>query len=94
MVVGATHWDAARTPELPPGVAPVLFFAPDHIVKRNKDWGAAVLQERVAAAQAAFIDAASWLSIDEAHGADATIAAWLDLVDGKAAPEVGLIRGV
>jgi hypothetical protein len=53
-----------------------------------------VLQERVAAAQAAFIDAASWLSIDEAHGADATIAAWLDLVDGKAAPEVGLIRGV
>lgn len=94
MIVGATHWDAARPSAPPPGVAPVLFFAPDHIVKRNREWGAPALQERVATAQAAFIDAAGWLAIDEAHGADATIAAWRDLVDGAAAPEVGLIRSV
>ena len=94
MVVGATHWDAARTPERPPGIAPVLFFAPDHIVKRTKEWGGAAFQQRVTAAQADFIDAARWLVIDEAHGPDATIAAWRELVDGKAAPEMGLIRGV
>jgi len=94
MVVGATHWDAARTPERPPGIAPALFFAPDHIVKRTREWGPAVFQERVAAAQAAFIEAATWLAIEEAHGADATIAAWRDLVDGKTAPEAGLIRSL
>ncbi|MFZ4603803.1 MAG: DUF2855 family protein, partial [Caulobacterales bacterium] len=94
MIVGATHWDAARPSAPPPGIAPVLFFAPDHIVKRTREWGPAVFQERVAAAQAAFIEAATWLAIEEAHGADATIAAWRDLVDGKTAPEAGLIRSL
>ncbi|MBU6373514.1 MAG: DUF2855 family protein [Alphaproteobacteria bacterium] len=94
MMVGATHWEAGGPVQSPSGVQHVLFFAPDHIVKRTREWGAPAFQERVSAAQAAFLDAADWLKVDEAHGPAPTIAAWRDLVDGKAAPEVGLIRGL
>jgi len=95
MIVGATHWNAPRAAAPPPGIAPALFFAPDHIVKRTREWGAAAFQERVSTAQAAFIAAASdWLVLDEAHGAEATIAAWRTLAEGAIAPELGLIRGL
>ena len=93
--VGATHWDAPRAAATLPGPAPTFFFAPDVIVARTKEWGNDVFQSKVEAAQAAFLaSAAAWLEVDEARGVDATIAAWRALVDGRANPEQGLIRGV
>ena len=52
MAVGASHWEdfGAGEPGELPGPAPTFFFAPDRVVKRSEDWGAAGLQDRVAEA--------------------------------------------
>jgi hypothetical protein len=95
VIVGDTHWDAH--PGAPPssGPRPEFFFAPDRVAKRTADWGAAGLQARVEDAWQAFLgSAATWLRYDEAAGAEATMAAWHDIVAGKADPAVGVIRTV
>jgi len=95
VIVGDTHWDAH--PGGPPssGPRPEFFFAPDRVAKRTADWGAAGLQARVEDAWQAFLaSAATWLRYDEATGADATMAAWRDIVAGRADPAVGVIRTI
>lgn len=95
VIVGDTHWDAH--PGAPPssGPRPEFFFAPDRVAKRTADWGAAGLQARVEDAWQGFLgSAATWLRYDEATGADATKAAWRDIVAGKADPAVGVIRAL
>jgi hypothetical protein len=89
MVVGATHWEAmvGGGTELP-GPTPTLFFAPDRIVKRGEDWGPAGLEERAAAAWHPFCEwISAWLRPISGSGFDAVQAAYLDVLDGKVAPD-------
>ena len=57
MAVGLTHWEAlaAGQGDLP-GPPPVLFFAPDRLVKRAGDWGMPKLHESITEAWHPFCD--------------------------------------
>ena len=90
-VVGATHHDqmAAGAGDLP-GPRPAMFFAPDRIVKRRADWGAGGLDERVTEAWKPFVEwTGGWLQVSHGEGGDALKQAYLEVLDGKVAPEAG-----
>ena len=98
--VGGTHWDGmkgeGRGAAQLPGPKPTLFFAPAQIKKRNADWGAQVLQQRIADAWRAFMapvcdPARGWLHVIEGHGPAAVERVYLDLLDGKTRPDQGHI---
>ena len=68
--VGITHWESRTDKELEelPGAKPTMFFAPSQIVKRNKEWGPAQYQARLAKATTTFFaQVDSWVDIQE-HG--------------------------
>ncbi len=89
-MVGGTHWDARAAQTK--GPARTLFFAPDRIVKRNKDWGPAGFAERYAVAWKTFNEsAAGWLKVVERSGEAAVTEAWRALLDGKSRPDEGYI---
>jgi len=89
MLVGFTHWEEPRvdTSGLP-GPTPAFFFAPTRVTKRAKDWGPAGLESRVADAWQPFCDwVAGWLEPIPGAGFDAVRAAYLDVLEGRVAPE-------
>ncbi|MCG8441343.1 MAG: DUF2855 family protein [Caulobacterales bacterium] len=91
-VIGASHWEAqaASPPEAPPGPKPEFFFAPSQIDKRIKDWGPEGFQRRYGAAWAAFRDhAAGWLKVTRGAGPEAVIAAYREVLEGRAPADVG-----
>ncbi|KQT32386.1 hypothetical protein ASG29_11380 [Sphingomonas sp. Leaf412] len=92
LVVGATHWDAARGEGDPAGVARSFFFAPARIEKRAGDWGGAVLRQRMGEAWGGFMPVArSLTALDTRDGAAAALAAYRDAVSGKADPAVAVL---
>jgi hypothetical protein len=91
-MVGATHWEAPRDAKKLPGPAPVVFFAPDRARERAGDWGAAGLEARVEASWQPFVASVSrWIKIERHVGPDAVRAAYLSLLEGRAAPDRGLV---
>jgi len=89
IAVGASHWEdfGGGAGELP-GPAPSFFFAPDRVVKRSEDWGAAGLQDRVAEAWHPFCEwTAGWLETIPGTGFDAVRAAYLDVLEGRVDPK-------
>jgi hypothetical protein len=90
MAVGLTHWEqfGAGAGELP-GPAPVLFFAPDRVVKRSADWGRAGLEQRVADAWHPFCEwTAGWLEVVHDHGLEGARDAYLEVIEGRVEPRV------
>ena len=92
--VGGTHWDALGGGHGLPGPKPTLFFAPAQIKKRNADWGAAELQQRIGAAWAAFMARVSdpqspWLTVQHGQGPAAVEAVYRSLLDGRSDPRQG-----
>jgi hypothetical protein len=89
MAVGVTHWEdvgAGAGGDLP-GPGPKLFFAPDRVVKRSKDWGRAGLEQRVADAWHPFCEwIGEWLGVVHGQGFDAVREAYLDVLEGRVAP--------
>jgi hypothetical protein len=88
MAVGVTHWEefGGGEGELP-GPEPTLFFAPDRVVKRSKDWGRADLERRVADAWHPFCEwTGGWLETIPGEGFDAVQAAYLDVLEGRVHP--------
>jgi hypothetical protein len=90
LAVGASHWEQLGSDdggELP-GPAPGLFFAPDRVVKRSRDWGGAGLDAKVAEAWHPFCD---WfgprLEPVRGHGFEAVEAAYLDVLEGRVGPQ-------
>jgi hypothetical protein len=70
----------------------VFFYAPDRARKRAGDWGAAGLEARVEASWQPFVASATrWIEIERHVGPDAVRAAYLSLLDGRAAPDRGLV---
>ncbi len=92
LVVGKAHWDAAASGGPLPGPQQSGFFAPGRIEKRSKDWGSDGLNSKMAAGWAAFIaDVPSLTSIDRRSGAAGALAAWHEVVAGKADPRASVI---
>lgn len=90
--VGLTHWQAGRPPEGLPGAKPEFFFAPAQIAKRQADWGPGVLDQRMLAANLAFLPVmARHLKIERGAGAEAVKAAYESMVSGQTAPDVGVV---
>jgi hypothetical protein len=88
MVVGFTHWEQpqAGAGELP-GPPPTVFFAPNRIVKRGKDWGRSGLEAKVADAWHPFCEwMAGWLEPLPGEGFDAVRDAYLDVLEGRVDP--------
>lgn len=89
-LVGITHWEEEQPSGEVSGPSPEFFFAPDQLVKRRADWGAGGLDSRIAQAWDAFVDSVdTWLTIEEHHGFDAIEPTWLEVLEGRAAPNVG-----
>jgi uncharacterized protein DUF2855 len=89
MAVGAARWEelgAGGDGELP-GPPPTLFFAPDRVTKRSEEWGGEGLEARVAEAWHPFCEWTSrWLEVMRGEGFDALQHAYLDVLEGRVAP--------
>ena len=89
MAVGLTHWEAlaAGQGDLP-GPPPVLFFAPDRLVKRAGDWGMPKLHESITEAWHPFCDwTAGWLEVVRGEGFEAIGSAYRDVLEGRVKPK-------
>ncbi len=90
MAVGLTHWEelgAGGDGDLP-GPTPTLFFAPDRVVKRSAAWGAAGLETRVADAWHPFCEwIGGWLETIDGDGFEAVEEAYIDVIEGRVAPD-------
>jgi hypothetical protein len=90
--VGGTHWDALGGGRDLPGPKPTLFFAPAQIKKRNGEWGAAVLQQRIGEAWLAFLGSVGgWMHTVEGCGPEAVERVYRAMLDGRAKPDEGHI---
>ncbi len=88
MAVGVTHWEdfGAGGGELP-GPTPALFFAPDRVVKRGKDWGRAGLEQRGADAWHPFCEwIGGWLGTIPGQGFEGLQSAWAETIEGRIDP--------
>jgi Protein of unknown function (DUF2855) len=90
MAVGLTHWEELGGDgdgELP-GPTPTLFFAPDRVVRRSEDWGQAGLETRVADAWHPFCEwIGGWLETIHGEGFEAVEDAYIDVIEGRVAPD-------
>ena len=92
-LVGATHWDESDggVGSLA-GPAPAFFFAPSQIDRRNAEWGPDETQRRIAAAFGEFVsDSSRWLKVEHRRGPLQAQAAWGEVVEGAAAPNIGIV---
>lgn len=92
ILVGGTHWEVPRVQVDLPGPQPAFFFAPDRIAKRRQDWAGGEFEQRYGAAWTPFVtDAPRWLTVKEGRGPEAIRQAYLQQVEGGAAPDVGVV---
>lgn len=91
-LVGATHWDARGLADDIAGPAPILFFAPDHVVAMTDELGPEAFAAEVGKAWAGFIgDAKSWVDVIRREGGDAVGETYATLLTGEASPRDGFI---
>lgn len=91
-LVGATHWEADRTRGELPGAKPTFFFAPAHIARRTAEWGEGVfMQKAMAAATGVVFAVAGKVDIVHKNGANEVHQAYLDMLDNKISPRMGLM---
>ncbi len=99
--IGGTHVDQLGGARDLPGPKASLFFAPAQVKKRNADWGAAVLGERLVQAWNAFLSQVAdpespWLSANAHCGAAAMQPVYASVLAGHADPRQGqmvVLRG-
>jgi hypothetical protein len=71
------------------GPTPTLFFAPDRIKIRGREWGTPELEKRVTDSWHPFAEwTESWFKV-EPIGPDAIESTYLEILDGKIDPKVG-----
>ena len=90
--VGVTHHaDRDETIALP-DPKPVWFFAPDAATALIRAIGPEAFNAALAKRWAGFVaDAASWITIEQAQGAEALQRVWRNQLAGQAAPDIGYI---
>lgn len=93
MLAGFTHEDATRNAEEQlPGPKPELFFTPAHILRLRKEWGADLLRTRLAEAWASFLAfTRQWLSYEHIQSRPAIERAYIEVLEGRIAPDKALL---
>ena len=90
--VGITHWEKSAPVKGLPGAEPAMFFAPDQVQKRVKDWGARGFQERVGEAWDGFMDTVGgWLTVVNGVGEEAVERVYRETLGGQAKPDRGYV---
>ena len=90
--VGATRWEAERTPVELPGAKPTFFFAPSQILKRDAEWGRGEAMLRANEASRQVAEAAlGRLSISRRDGAENVQNSLMALLDNDIPPSLGLM---
>ena len=91
-LVGATHWDSRGLANDIAGPAPILFFAPDHVVAMTDELGPEGFGMEVGKAWGEFIgEAKGWVDVLPRSGVDAVSEAYATMLGGKASPRDGFI---
>lgn len=95
IVVGKSHWEAEGGfggGERLPGPPREGFFAPSRSEKRVADWGGAGFAKAIGAAWLGFMDRAPGLArVDAREGGGAALAAYDEMLSGRADPKTGII---
>ena len=92
MSIGATHWDKSASSTNILGPKPQFFFAPGQLVKRGKEWGREVINERLDTALDIFInDARTFSTIHYAQGPTEVERVYNALINGTMPPQAGNI---
>jgi len=92
IIVGKSHWDADAGEAALPGPERQGFFAPGRSQKRIADWGGAAFGQKIAEAWLGFMDVAPRLArIDKRSGGEAALAAYKEMLSGRADPKAGII---
>ena len=92
--VGATHHDQVGGGGPLPGPAPALFFAPDQVTKRRRDWGAGGVESRFATAWRGFLPIVEeWVEVVERRG-DGVERTYCEVLDGEADPSHAFVLSV
>jgi hypothetical protein len=94
--IGGTHIENLGGADELPGPKPTLFFAPSQIKKRSQEWGAQELGQRLGAAWFAFTNRVGsanppWIKVSHQQGQAPLVAAYLDLLGGKADAQTGFV---
>ena len=92
--IGGTHVEQLGGARDLPGPRATLFFAPAQIKKRQGDWGADALGQRLLQAWQDFIRqvgnrATPWLTVAEHRGPEAVQTAYAQVLGGRGDPRVG-----
>ena len=91
-MVGKSHWQGAapKTPKL--GAPAKMFFAPDRVKLRMKNWGREGFAKNLAARWLPFCDTAqSWLDIKRSDQMTDLLKTYKDFLEGKASPAIGYV---
>jgi len=91
-MVGKSHWQGAAptTPKL--GAPAKMFFAPDRVKRRMKDWGGQGFAKNLASRWLPFCDTAkNWLDIETSEQVTDLLKTYKDFLDGKASPAKGYL---
>ena len=92
IIVGKSHWDANAGETALPGPERQGFFAPGRSQKRIADWGGAAFGQKIAEAWLGFMDVAPRLArIDKRSGGEGALAAYQEMLSGRADPKAGIL---
>ncbi|MBE1282379.1 MAG: DUF2855 family protein [Rhodobacteraceae bacterium] len=85
--VGLTHYTEAGMGEHYIRDRSEMFFAPGHIAKRGKDWGAGEFEKRSGEFwRTAASESAEWLALKHAASVEEAVDAYRDVLEGKTPP--------
>ena len=92
--IGAAHVDQLGGAKDLPGPRATLFFAPAQVKKRNSDWGADQLGQRLLQAWQVFVARITdpfepWLRVRQHQGPSAVVAAYEQVLAGRGDPREG-----
>lgn len=92
IIVGKSHWDSDAGEAALPGPERQGFFAPGRSQKRIADWGGPAFGQKIAEAWLGFMDVAPRLArIDKRSGGEAALAAYREMLEGRADPKAGIV---
>jgi uncharacterized protein DUF2855 len=93
--IGLTHRSLSPDEAELPGAKPTVFFAPDQIRKRAREWGPGGFDARFGAAWAGFAPMLDqWITVTESRGPAAVRQVYLDTLNGRVPPHQGHILSV